>query len=124
MKRLAIIVCVMCVLVQPLSKQGIYLLYLLNKNYIARELCEQRAIPGADCQGKCHLRKELKKDAEREKQAQRLQQTVLDMIIYQARPVLVVPAMPESRAAGSTLYLAGVLPAPDFSFFHPPRLIA
>ena len=61
MKRLAIIVCVLCVLVQPLSKQGIMAVYQLNKDYIATELCENRFIPESDCQGKCHLRKELKR---------------------------------------------------------------
>ena len=35
--------------------------YAYNKNYIARYLCEKRAEKDNDCQGKCHLKKELAK---------------------------------------------------------------
>ncbi len=124
MKRLAIILCVICVLVQPLSKQGILLVYQLNKAYIASELCENRFIPDSDCQGKCHLRKELKKDSEREKQSQRQQQSVIDMIVHKVEPLPLATAIPLKDTGGHPLYRAGVYTAPDFSIFHPPRLNA
>ncbi|MHC2991667.1 hypothetical protein OB13_08720 [Pontibacter sp. HJ8] len=124
MKLLVLLLCVMCVLVQPLSKQAIYLVYELNKEYIATELCEQRLIPDSDCDGKCYLRKALKKDSEREKESQRQQQTVLDMILYKAESVLKIPAIPILDKTGSTLYKAGVCSTPDFSVFHPPRFIS
>jgi hypothetical protein len=96
----------------------------LNKEYISSELCEQRLIPDSDCEGKCHLRKELKKDSEREKQSQRQQQTSPDMIVYKAESVLKTPAIPILDKTGSTLYIAGVCSIPDISVFHPPRFIS
>jgi hypothetical protein len=124
MKRLAVIFCVMCVLVQPLSQQGIYLMYQLNKAYIASELCEQRLIPDTDCQGKCHLRKELKKDAEREQQAQRQQQAAVDLIFYATTSAPVpAPVIPTSTRL-VTHYQPGHSIMLVYSIFHPPQFIA
>ncbi|HEU4716892.1 MAG TPA: hypothetical protein VFU15_03625 [Bacteroidia bacterium] len=38
--------------------------YLLNRNYIANVLCENRDKPKMHCNGKCHLMKELKKSVD------------------------------------------------------------
>lgn len=124
MKRLAVIMCVLCVLVQPLSKQGILMVYQLNKAYIASELCENRHLPESDCQGKCHLRKELKKDTEREKQSQRQQQSTIDMIVFKAQLLPPAPAIPSKESINRCLYLAGIYSIPYFSIFHPPRFLA
>lgn len=35
--------------------------YALNYNYISAELCENRNTPKLECNGKCHLKKELAK---------------------------------------------------------------
>ena len=37
--------------------------YAMNKEYIAKNLCENRAKPKMNCNGKCHLMKQLKKAA-------------------------------------------------------------
>ena len=37
--------------------------YAINKDYIAKNLCENRAKPKLHCNGKCHLMKQLKKAA-------------------------------------------------------------
>ena len=124
MKRLAIILCVLCVLVQPLSKQGIMMVYQLNKDYIASELCENRFIPGSDCQGKCHLRKELQKDTERKKEAPRQQQGAFDMIAFQMITLPSASAIPQKEKNKHCLYLAGIYASPDFSIFHPPSFLA
>lgn len=43
--------------------------YIINYDYIAKELCENKAKPQMHCNGKCHLMKELAKAAENEKPA-------------------------------------------------------
>ncbi|PVY39462.1 hypothetical protein [Pontibacter virosus] len=124
MRRLAVIFCVLCVLVQPLSKQGVLMIYQLNKAYIASELCENRFIPGSDCQGKCHLRKELQKDTEREKQAPRQQQSTIDMIAFQTARLPLAPAIVQKENNNRCLYLTGAYASPDFAIFHPPSFMA
>jgi hypothetical protein len=46
---------------QCLVQLGIISYYELNKNYIAKNLCENRDKPAMKCCGKCYLRKQLKK---------------------------------------------------------------
>ncbi|UOX32217.1 hypothetical protein LXD69_09120 [Flavobacterium sediminilitoris] len=41
--------------------------YIVNYEYIATELCENVAKPELNCNGKCHLTKELAKASESEK---------------------------------------------------------
>lgn len=38
--------------------------YVINYDYIVEELCEQKDIKDNTCQGKCHLTKEIQKQAE------------------------------------------------------------
>ena len=46
------------VLVRPLFP---FVDYAINKDYIAKNLCENRNKPKMNCNGKCHLMKQLKK---------------------------------------------------------------
>lgn len=41
--------------------------YIINYDYIANELCENKEKPELKCNGKCHLKKELAKASEDEK---------------------------------------------------------
>lgn len=41
--------------------------YILNYDYIVKELCVNKEKPELHCNGKCHLKKELAKSAESEK---------------------------------------------------------
>jgi len=45
----------------------VYTAFYLNRNYIAKNLCENRNKPGMKCCGKCYLKKKL---ANQEKQDQ------------------------------------------------------
>lgn len=49
-----------------------YMGYELNKNYIATVLCENKAKPELQCEGKCFLKKKIK---QAEKQEQKSEQT-------------------------------------------------
>lgn len=44
-----------------------FLEYVVNYDYISQVLCENKAIPDLECNGKCHLMKELAKASEAEK---------------------------------------------------------
>jgi hypothetical protein len=41
--------------------------YIINYDYIAKVLCENKAKPVLKCNGKCHLMKQLAKESESEK---------------------------------------------------------
>jgi hypothetical protein len=54
---------------QPLSKVWIFVSFKINQDYIAKNLCENRAKPILKCNGKCQLMKKLKQ-AENEEEIQ------------------------------------------------------
>lgn len=49
-------------LFQNIGKTITVLSFLSNQDFITRNLCENRAKPEMHCNGKCHLRKQIKKD--------------------------------------------------------------
>lgn len=44
-----------------------FLEYIVNYDYIVKELCENKEKPALKCNGKCHLMKQLAKSAEEDK---------------------------------------------------------
>ena len=60
---------VFIMLFTSLNKLVYYAGYALNKNYIAKVLCENKAKPKLHCNGKCFLAKQLKQ-AEKNEQKQ------------------------------------------------------
>jgi hypothetical protein len=60
-KQLVAILLITGVLMQSMSKYMVQLDYLINKDYIAKNLCENRNKPQMKCCGKCHLNKQLNK---------------------------------------------------------------
>lgn len=53
-------------LLQSLSKTIVVADYEINKEYIAKVLCVNKSKPKMHCNGKCHLKKELKKAEKKE----------------------------------------------------------
>ena len=54
---------------QTFSKAIIVCSFYANRDYIAKNLCENRTKPKSCCAGKCQLRKKLNKETNQEKQA-------------------------------------------------------
>ena len=66
MHKTAAISLVFLYLVAMLRPIQPYLEYILNQDYIAEFLCVNKDKPELQCNGKCHLAKELKKQQEKE----------------------------------------------------------
>lgn len=49
------------------GKLSIYINFLINQDYIAQNLCENKDKPVLKCNGKCQLAKELAKEEKKEK---------------------------------------------------------
>ena len=63
MKKLVAIIALMGILLQTFSQVVIVAEYYANKDYIAKNLCENRDKPMMHCDGKCCLKKKLAKEA-------------------------------------------------------------
>ncbi len=101
--------------------------YIINYDYIATELCENKAKPELHCNGKCHLAKELAKAAEDEKPVSEKKsgRAQAEVLFFEAVPqfvfspkttVSIIVAMPEYCNSYSHLDAS--------SFFHPPVFIS
>ena len=62
MKQILVILVAMSLLLQTNSKLVFIADYYLNKDYIAKNLCENRNKPEMNCCGKCCLKKKLVND--------------------------------------------------------------
>jgi hypothetical protein len=60
MRTFILYILLVATLVPTISSWGIIAHYQLNKEYIARVLCENRDKPDLHCDGKCYLAKRLK----------------------------------------------------------------
>jgi hypothetical protein len=101
--------------------------YVINYDYIAKELCENKAKPKLNCNGKCHLMKELAKASEDEapQSDKKTSPQQTEILFYEAlggfifsHPVFI--SADKNESAYSNLYsnLTAV------SFFHPPAFIS
>ena len=63
MKKIVLLI-IIIILARPAIP---FLEYIVNYDYIVKELCENKEKPALKCNGKCHLMKELAKTAEDDK---------------------------------------------------------
>ena len=61
MKKLFSILVLFAVLLSATAKTAVWGWYMANQSYIAATLCENKAKPKMNCNGKCQLAKQLKK---------------------------------------------------------------
>jgi len=66
--RLISIILLSTILFQSVSKLAYIINYSVNKTSIARNFCENRDKPKMNCQGKCHLKKQLAQAEKNESQ--------------------------------------------------------
>ncbi len=58
---------ILAILTESVSRSIIVIDFELNRDYFAKELCVKKDIPDNCCKGSCALKKELKREDEREK---------------------------------------------------------
>lgn len=123
MKKALVYLLLMATLLPSISPWGTIAYYQLNKDYIARVLCENRSRPDLHCDGKCYLAKKLKaqqdrQDKETTERVQKIPSLQLfwdDVSSFSFAPA-VTPRQPKPCFAYA-LGTYGVDPAP---LFHPP----
>lgn len=69
LKQVQTFLFVFLILLQPLSRMGILALFSFQQAEIAKTSCVQRNVKGNTCQGRCQLKKQLKKVKDTEKRS-------------------------------------------------------
>lgn len=81
MKHLIAIFLAFAIFLQPFSKVFIYVSFKINQDTIAKTICVKKEIKNNTCQGKCHLKKELKNaDQKEQKQTQNTQKEKFEIL--------------------------------------------
>ena len=78
LRRLGTYLFFITLIVHTFSQVVIVGQFFINQDFIAAELCENKDAPELECNGKCYLKKELKKDEERRLRVQWHEQRVFD----------------------------------------------
>lgn len=105
------------------SRMIVYFNFWLNQEFIAENLCENREKPQLECNGMCHLKKELNKDDERKQQDNKPQVEV--MLFIQSETDYEIEKT-ESFLIDRQRHYTFVLPQKPVGYhpyiFHPPTV--
>lgn len=120
MKRFTYFYILVCVLMQAGGNALLVLQYSINKEYITETFCINKEIPALDCQGSCHLRKQLKHSNSSKQQQLKLAADIVWM--YQPGDVLeLLPATIINRELQPP-YTASYCSLSGGDIEHPPQL--
>lgn len=116
---------VLLVLFQAFSKWVIMAEYTINQEYIAKNLCENKARPRLHCNGKCQLMKKL---AEEEKQNSSNSNTgsnvkMSDILFTHEIQTLCITNLPEEKTMFNSELILSKSSAHLSSIFHPPAIV-
>jgi hypothetical protein len=115
---------ILATLLPTVSPWGIIAQYQLNKDYIARVLCENRDRPELHCDGQCYLAKRLKAQQDKldKETTERVQHTPFVQLYVEPDTVFIF-APASSQLTGTCLftYLFAVPSRPLDGLFRPPR---
>ena len=117
---------ILSLLLQLFSREVIVMSFQLNRDYIAKTLCENRSRPALRCNGKCYLAKRLKAQQAREDQetTERVQNLPVIALFCADLFSFAFAAEPTHAvvSAGMWAYQPLVYAAPLYPIFQPPRI--
>ncbi len=124
MKKIAIIVTFL-LLAKPILP---ILDYWVNYKYIANKLCENQDKPEMECNGKCHLKKELAKAATEEsstsKDKKQVSKQEIEILFYQETFLFESKNTPVVFIKTPTYYFNNYFHLNSSQIFHPPTSIS
>ena len=108
-------------LFQSTSKLFIVAHYALNKDFIAKNLCENKAKPQMHCNGKCHLKKQLQKEDKKEGSVPVSSKEKYEIQLFSERQSPLNNTTFDSKHDVSFCYFINVYNKHLSAVFHPPQ---
>ncbi len=120
-RRLIAILLILSLSYQCFVKLGIVVWYYCNKDYIAANLCENRARPEKKCCGKCYLNKQLKKAEHTPDSRIPEKWNMGEVMVFTLPAAIHIPFIPTEHKARIQPLNESYLPiGPPRPVFHPP----
>jgi len=116
------IVLILLMAVQSFSKWCVILEYQVNKEFIAKNLCINRAKPSCCCQGKCYLNKKMAADqSDQQTPGKGGQKEETTLQLFEENDLLPQPFMVGVNIIHSTRYIDPFTQDHSLSQFEPPQ---
>jgi hypothetical protein len=122
MRFIVVPILLVLVMTQSFSHWFVVLAFNINKDYIAKNLCENRYRPRMHCNGNCVLMKKLK-EKEKEEQNQPAAKSEISLIVLSSKTYF-ANTLPPVQALTNTVFpesLSVKTVDRSFAFFHPPQ---
>jgi hypothetical protein len=120
MRKLTAIFLIFALLSVGFSRYFIYAGFVINKNYIAASLCENRNKPQLHCKGNCFLMKKIKQAQQSEKsQAQQTKKNNLYEALIDAKIAVTAPLVKNIKRVFNNPTF--IYPEKSNSVFEPPQ---
>lgn len=72
MRYIFVIITLTGLLLQTFSKGLVWMEFMVNRSYIAKELCVNRAKPQMNCNGQCYLMQQMEQEKQQDQQGNAL----------------------------------------------------
>jgi hypothetical protein len=122
MKLIAASILILLIATQTFSKWFVVLSFHMNREYITKNICENRYKPELKCKGNCVLMKRMKQEEKQEQDTPPAVKIEMSSMVLSARSFFATAVPPVFRS--NTPYVkAGDSGKPidrAFSIFHPP----
>jgi hypothetical protein len=122
MKFIVIPILLLLIMTQTFSKWFVVMAFNLNREYIAKNLCENRYRPQLNCKGNCVLMKKMKQEEKQEQDKQGPVKIEINSVVLSSKSFFASAEMP--------VFITAILytHSPDSgkpvdrpaTFFHPP----
>lgn len=98
--------------------------YVVNYEYITKELCENKEKPEIECNGKCHLKAELAKASEENIPASQESKTIIafELVFLESIPEITFNRFFVEKEQVSILYSRLYFRLHSTRIFHPPTM--
>ena len=108
-------------MIQSASRLLIIANYEVNKEYISKNLCENKAKPKMHCNGKCHLKKQLQKEDKKENSASNSMKEKLEIQFFSDKASSTKEITETTENKLNSNYLFGNYSKHLAAVFHPPQ---
>jgi hypothetical protein len=124
MKFILVPILLLVLLTQTFSKWVVVVEYRLNKNFIAQNLCINKARPKLHCNGKCQMMKRLAAEEEQNTSSNNTAKIRIQELVFideMNKPVL--PSLAYVQLSYNEELPILKYSSPIASIFHPPSLV-
>lgn len=123
MKNLGILGLALAFVIQMMSASLILVNYEVNTAYIIENFCENTDKPELECNGKCHLKKQIEADTEQKSETPSAPTETIPLVLaFSEIPTFEFISQNAGLHSGNSLYLEGNYSNHLQSIFHPPQV--